>query len=1525
MPFMDITAGGLAPQADVPVQGPGPSFWGETVPAAFDLGNSLVSASNAAGEAYRDFAAQTHIPGGSTVDPSFDPFGSIGGYEEYASRFAEADTPQDVANIKRRIDKELAAKGVLDRAGAAGFVASLGAGILDPINLIPIGGTAARAATLGRTALESAVVTARAGAVSSLAQSAALYATQETMTPGDMVFDVAAGTLLGGVLGGAAPYAKAGWDALASKVVEFRIGNRVIETGPVPFQDGQTRPLSDMKSYLDTHVLGRPAGDRVPLVDFHVGALPTEWWDTLSYLNPEFALPANELYVSGRTLRHVEDRRPGWWPMLESVFNDMDSLKGMVLPNPTAANPLERPWLYMDVPGKSAFVVELRPDGDGISAVTIITGVDKSRVNKALRIAESLGFKRSDLEVKGREDARGKDPASLHRHQSSEPAQWHSDFPAFGPEGSVSQTDAASKAASQGGSVGAAAVDDVGLKGETLKGAFLAEKLPGVRHQDPVIRTVQSPSLTVRKITQRLAENPLMMKKNAEGKASAVAAETRIKMWQAPLAQVFPAVDDLFVRYRTGKDQSFGAVAKIGVQDTVRTPGKLTRKEFMESVGQALRRGDSHPIPEVAEAAAVLRRDVFEPLKNEAVALGLLPEDVSVETAASYFMRVYNQEKIIAQRHEWRRIVADWLEGEQTAKNAIRERVAELTDQHKALTTDIRKLKRQIEGRNHTVETLGARREVASRLNQFAYRRAERLSQPLDDLRAQITKIGDDIAPTLAKIEELTAAIRAEKDAHPEVTQIEATMYKLIGANKKLQEGKELIDLVEGVEDYAQAIEGMRGGFAEGIKSARQQAQYTRVSLGLNELMALEKARAKLGQTIRPFRKALNKARKEYAEQQRRRGGLARGGAVFETRIRQEVSSLSDQMSGNAHAVEALEIKLAQKQQRLDKVRSDLERAVTEWNGKTADSAKSALKRRAGKEADRAPDKPRLKEADKAVLKATRKMANAVTRLERQELEDLADEITDRILGTPAGRLPYNVQAGGERAAAMVGPNVAGVRGPLKARSFNIPDRMIEDFLESDAEVVARTYTRTMSADIELTRQFGSIDMVEQMDDIRREYAQMIDRASTEAERSRLAARRDADMRDILAMRDRMRGTFALPTNPEGLTVRTFRVVRNINYLRLLGGMTVSAIPDIARAVMMHGFSRTFGDGLRPLMSNAKGFRLAAEEVKLAGTALDMVLDTRAMAIADVMDDYGRHSRFERGVQALSSRFGLVSLMAPWNTAMKQFVGVITQSRMLAAIDAIGTGTIKPAEMERLAFLGIDARMAERIAKQVATHGEIQDGGVRWANTSAWTDRGAVTAYRAAIVKEVDRTIVTPGQDKPLWMSTELGKLVGQFKTFGFASTQRVALAALQQRDMAALSGVILSVGLGMLSYALHGAFAGKERAEDPETWVKEGLYRSGVLFWMTDVMDMGGKVLGMSGSSRYASRSVTEALLGPTLGTGLDSVVNLGNAAATGDWTERDTSNLRRLIPFQNLFYLRSLFDAAEEGVNEGLGVPAQ
>ncbi|MER9484723.1 hypothetical protein NKI50_01835 [Mesorhizobium sp. M0563] len=385
-----------------------------------------------------------------------------------------------------------------------------------------------------------------------------------------------------------------------------------------------------------------------------------------------------------------------------------------------------------------------------------------------------------------------------------------------------------------------------------------------------------------------------------------------------------------------------------------------------------------------------------------------------------------------------------------------------------------------------------------------------------------------------------------------------------------------------------------------------------------------------------------------------------------------------------------------------------------------------------------------------------------------------------------------------------------------------------------------------------------------------------------------------------------------------------------VHPLQLVGGMTISAIPDMAKVVFSHGLTSTFRDGFIPLVTNFRTFKLAAQEVKDAGTALDMVLDSRVMAMQDITDEFGRHTAFERGLTALSSRFGVVSLMAPWNACLKQFSGLITMTNIMRASQRVVEGKASARDIRSLASSGIDADLARRISLEFAIYGDEQNG-ILLAKAGDWDDAGAREAFRTAVVREVDRIIVTPGQDKPLWMSTELGKTVGQFKGFAVSSMQKTMLAGLQQRDAATLNGVLLSLGLGALTYWAKETIAGRVTSEDPKVWAVEALDWSGLVGWAMDangVLEKAtrGKV-GLSyftgkEISRYASRNTAGALLGPTLDAASD-LFQISGAISAGDFKQSDLHTVRKLLPIQNLFFLRTLFDRVEAATGDALGLP--
>ncbi len=750
------------------------------------------------------------------------------------------------------------------------------------------------------------------------------------------------------------------------------------------------------------------------------------------------------------------------------------------------------------------------------------------------------------------------------------------------------------RAAFDGGSVGARSVRDTTMAQETLEGTAGAAR--ALQKTNPLLRTAQSPSKTTRQIAQDLAESAFITRKNTEGIATQTAVETLVKRHDARIAFATEFLDGQYAKLRTGKPGGRLTRLKVGARDLLSREKGMSFSEFKRQVSRAMRRGDNHPIAEVAAAAKYYRQNVFEPLKNHAIRLGILPKNVTARGAESYLSRLYSWKKIEADRPRFARLLAEWF-----------------------------------------------------------------------------------------------------------------------------------------------------------------------------------------------------------------------------------------QMAGD---------------------------------------------------------------------------------MDSESARHVAEATIENIRHVPAGLVPRGIV-----------PKA----GALKSRELTVPDHMIEEFLEHDIELIAHHYVRTMAPELELVERFGRKDMADQMAEISEEYAVLIERAESPQARAKLAKAEEADIRDLEAMRDRLIGTFSQPNDPGAFIVRAGRVARDYNYLRLLGGMVVSSMVDVARPVMRHGF-RAYAKGIAQLVTSPAEVKIVRRELKAMGVGLDMVLNTRAKAIAEIGEISQFSGAVERGTQNLANNFGIVSLMAPWNSAWKQFAGTLASNEIIHQSGRWAKGTIGKGQITKLAAAGIDEDMARRITRQIAKHGD--DGGVTLPHAHLWDDEEASKVFTAAILRDADVSIVTPGiGDRPLFMSNEVGKLAMQFKSFQFAATNRVFIAGLQQRDMATMNGMLLTLALGSLVYGIKTKLAGKEISEDPAVLLSESLDRSGLTGIIMDTNAVAEKfsrgtvgVSGLTGGpalSRYQSRNVWGALLGPTI----DAVEDLNavtGAVTTGEFSEGDVRALRELVPYQNVFYMRRLFNEVEQGVAE-------
>lgn len=628
-----------------------------------------------------------------------------------------------------------------------------------------------------------------------------------------------------------------------------------------------------------------------------------------------------------------------------------------------------------------------------------------------------------------------------------------------------------------------------------------------------------------------------------------------------------------------------------------------------------------------------------------------------------------------------------------------------------------------------------------------------------------------------------------------------------------------------------------------------------------------------------------------------------------------------------------------------DAIRGKIEKEIADWQGSSSAEARAALAAREKAETARQAKidegsyrgaRERLTSADDAVDAATRRILASDRDLSRAELGDRADEIIDRIIGSPDGRIPYDAASGGPRVGYTGGPKNE-VRGALRSRDFAIPTSLVRDFVQRDMEHVTSSYLRTILPDIALTRRFGDVDMTDTFRRIQEEYARMIGPETTEKQAREINARRDSDITDVAALRDRLRGVYGW--NPDPTARKLASIVRDFHAatsLASLGTSVANRLNDIgAQAVMRYGLSNVAHDAWRPFLKSMLGMSplagIAKQQAKEMGVGIDGLLGHLRHNLSDINDNYLPGNKFSRGLAWANDRSMLVNLHGPWTDYMKAMAWVPAQAELGRIADRVAAGTQNAKDLSRLADANIAPEMARRISAEIQAHSVTVDG-VRLASTGEWTDLAAREAFERAMSREANINVITAGiGDKPLFLSKPIGGLVGQFKSFVAGSHERILLSNLQQRDGRTMQGMLVAMAMGMLSYRLYTLLSGQEASPRPQDWVKEGLARSALTGWFNEANNTLAKFTAgkvdynrLYGADRPLTRrtenSPLSELLGPTYSQ-LEGLTGIATHTLGGHASAADVHALRHIAPLQNLMGARILFDDAEDGVDNALG----
>lgn len=531
------------------------------------------------------------------------------------------------------------------------------------------------------------------------------------------------------------------------------------------------------------------------------------------------------------------------------------------------------------------------------------------------------------------------------------------------------------------------------------------------------------------------------------------------------------------------------------------------------------------------------------------------------------------------------------------------------------------------------------------------------------------------------------------------------------------------------------------------------------------------------------------------------------------------------------------------------------------------------------------------------------------------------------------------------------------IRGAMQTRVLNLNKNEFSKWLITDINEVMHKYQGMMIPDIELNKKGINYHNVDEKGDpvflkeifdeegvVRdRVAAELKAQGKSEADISKAVKKvtKDFDMgrKNLRVISDRLRNIRGLPTDPDSLLYRSGRVLLQGSAVARLGGVALASLGDVGRPVMKMGIEKANRQAFQLLTKGLKGLNISVREARIVGAAAETISNIRASQMLNLLEEGSPRSGFERGMEAVSSKIGVVALFSQYTDMMKIFtasirVAEISDDLALTLGHTKGTAKELAEATKRLARDGIVDDLPNRIWKQLQSQTTgANENGIIMPNTGEWLDGAARDSYRAAMAKTSNDTIITPGVSQPKYMDASLGhRIITQFKSFAMETMNKTLVSGAQNANASVLYGSLLSLALGGVSWYARSMITGGRAQEDMQSadlgrWADEMIDRSGILGPLGIARDLSQHVPGLKDLTTFSNEktSRTQALgaIGAIFGPSFDSIytgINTLQGAGKifdGDpdtqFKRGDLHKLRTLMPFQNVFYLRRLYDMLE------------
>lgn len=512
-------------------------------------------------------------------------------------------------------------------------------------------------------------------------------------------------------------------------------------------------------------------------------------------------------------------------------------------------------------------------------------------------------------------------------------------------------------------------------------------------------------------------------------------------------------------------------------------------------------------------------------------------------------------------------------------------------------------------------------------------------------------------------------------------------------------------------------------------------------------------------------------------------------------------------------------------------------------------------------------------------------------------------------------------------------------RGVMKD---NTTGEMVEvrlaDLFDNDALRVFQTYNRQMSGQIALARLRiknpafkDNPDAPEWLVDgvtSRGEWDTLMKQVSSVWDEIKPGDKRAAkDVQRLNFIYDAIAGVPSKFAQDHKGWAQFLRVVRDYNYIRVMNQVGFAQVADAGQLVSQAGFRASLEGmpALKSLWRNAKTGKLNDELAQELEYITSGGTDWLRGAMNARFDDFDNHmvtsptgsvldkaeAILDKGKRVTSA----LSFMAPVNTHLQRWAAKAALARFVN--DASGASSKNVA---RLKAMGLDDDMIARVGaelKDKVTYidSDMRVGKIKTLNLDAWEPE-VRNAFENSLWRMTRRMVQENdlGQSN-MFFSSELGKVLFQFRAFMLASWTKQFLYGINMRDWTSFVGFSMSSALGSLVYMGQTHLQAIGRS-DRDKFLEERLspakigaaafQRAGWSSFMPMVGDFGAQALGYDPLFNTRASGLSATTLGnPTFDLfdkahkavgGVAETVTRGNA-----FSQPDARNVIGLLPFQN------------------------